>query len=128
MPNDREQTEADGADIEEFEPDYRFTLANERTFLAWQRTALGLLAAAVAMAQLVPELSIPGSRHLIAGILAALALMTAIAGLRRWSLVDSAVRRGLPLPRNRTPVLLGVGLAAVAVLCVAVMVGKAITG
>ena len=26
------------------EPDYRFTLANERTFLAWVRTALGLLA------------------------------------------------------------------------------------
>lgn len=35
------------------EPDYRFTLANERTFLAWQRTALGLLAAAVALVQLV---------------------------------------------------------------------------
>ena len=30
------------------EPDYRFTLANERTFLAWQRTSLGLMAAAVA--------------------------------------------------------------------------------
>jgi putative membrane protein len=28
------------------EPDYRFTLANERTFLAWIRTALALLAAA----------------------------------------------------------------------------------
>jgi putative membrane protein len=38
----------------EGEPDYRFTLANERTFLAWQRTALGLLAAAVAVVQLVP--------------------------------------------------------------------------
>jgi uncharacterized membrane protein YidH (DUF202 family) len=41
----------------EFEPDYRFTLANERTFLAWQRTALGLLAAAVAVVHLVPEAS-----------------------------------------------------------------------
>lgn len=128
MPNDREQTEDHEAGAEEFEPDYRFTLANERTFLAWQRTALGLLAAAVAMVQLVPELSIPGLRHLIAGVLATLALVTAIAGLRRWSLVDSAVRRGLPLPPNRAPVLLGVGLAAVAVLCVAVMAAKAITG
>ncbi|MGA9680044.1 MAG: DUF202 domain-containing protein, partial [Mycobacterium sp.] len=36
----------------EIEPDYRFTLANERTFLAWQRTSLGLLAAAVALVQL----------------------------------------------------------------------------
>ena len=48
---------------EEHEPDYRFTLANERTFLAWQRTALGLLAAAVALVQLVPELTIPGARR-----------------------------------------------------------------
>ena len=39
----------------EQELDYRFTLANERTFLAWQRTALGLRAAAVALVQLVPE-------------------------------------------------------------------------
>src|SRR6185312_1745313 len=29
------------------EPDYRFSLANERTFLAWIRTALALMAAAV---------------------------------------------------------------------------------
>ena len=35
------------------EPDYRFTLANERTFLAWIRTALGLLAGGVAVRQLV---------------------------------------------------------------------------
>ena len=46
-------------EVPEFEPDYRFTLANERTFLAWERTALGLLAAAVAVVQLIPELPIP---------------------------------------------------------------------
>ena len=48
---------------EEHEPDYRFTLANERTFLAWQRTALGLLAAAVAVIQFVPSLSVPGALY-----------------------------------------------------------------
>jgi putative membrane protein len=36
------------------EPDYRFTLANERTFLAWIRTSLALLAGGVAVVQLVP--------------------------------------------------------------------------
>src|ERR1700722_91560 len=42
-----------GADtVAEGEPDYRFTLANERTFLAWHRTALGLLAVMTAIAQL----------------------------------------------------------------------------
>lgn len=45
---------------EESEPDYRFTLANERTFLAWLRTALALLAAAVAVVQLVPGVRDPG--------------------------------------------------------------------
>lgn len=117
--------ERDKSAVEEFEPDYRFTLANERTFLAWQRTALGLLAAAVAMAQLVPELGTSDVRHLIGGVLAALALLTALAGLRRWSLVEGAVRRGLPLPRNRTPILLSVGLATAVVLCVAVLASKA---
>lgn len=69
------------------EPDYRFTLANERTFLAWQRTALGLLAAAVALVQLVPELTIPGARQVLGVVLAILAILTAewvcCAGSRR---------------------------------------------
>ena len=30
------------------EPDVRFSLANERTFLAWTRTALALIAGALA--------------------------------------------------------------------------------
>ena len=60
----------------EIEPDYRFTLANERTFLAWQRTSLGLLAAAVAVVQLVPELAIPGARRALGVLLAALAILT----------------------------------------------------
>lgn len=88
---------------EEFEPDYRFTLANERTFLAWLRTALALLAAAVAVVQLVPEFAIPGARHVVGGLLAALAVITAGAGLHRWEQVDHAIRRGLPLPPHRIP-------------------------
>ena len=99
---------------EDFEPDYRFTLANERTFLAWQRTALGLLAAAVALVQLVPELAVPGARHVLGAVLAALAIATAGAGLLRWRRVDAAMRRGLPLPRHRLPFVLGTGLVLVA--------------
>ncbi len=41
-------------DDHEREPDYRFTLANERTFLAWLRTSLSLLAAGIAVVQLIP--------------------------------------------------------------------------
>jgi putative membrane protein len=80
-----------GADSKaEREPDYRFTLANERTFLAWQRTALGLLAAAVALVQLVPELTVPGARRSLAVGLAALAILTSGMGLLRWQQVDRA--------------------------------------
>lgn len=115
-----------GGDAEEFEPDYRFTLANERTFLAWLRTSLGLLAAAVAVVQLVPELVIPGARHVIGAILAALAIYTAAVGLYRWGKVDEAIRRGQPLPRHRMPVWLGLGLILVAVLGFGLVISKAL--
>ena len=103
----------DTDNVPEIEPDYRFTLANERTFLAWQRTALGLLAAAVAVVQLVPELSIAGARHVLGIILGLLAILTAGMGILRWQQVDRAMRRDLPLPRHPTPVYLGIGLALV---------------
>ena len=85
------------------EPDYRFTLANERTFLAWQRTGLGLLAAAVGLVHYVPALCVPGARQVLGASLGALALFTVAAGLHRWKQVDRAIRQGLPLPRQRTP-------------------------
>ena len=100
----------DTDNVPEVEPDYRFTLANERTFLAWQRTALGLLAAAVAVVQLVPELSIAGARHVLGIILGLLAILTAGMGILRWQQVDRAMRRDLPLPRHPTPIYLGIGL------------------
>ena len=114
-------------DVPEAEPDYRFTLANERTFLAWQRTALGLLAAAVAVVQLVPELSIAGARHVLGIILALLAILTAGMGILRWQQVDRAMRRGLPLPRHPTPMYLGIGLVAIGLLTVCLVVVKAMS-
>lgn len=115
-------------EVAEVEADYRFTLANERTYLAWERTALGLLAAAVAVVQLVPELSIPGARHVLGIILALLAILTAGMGILRWRQVDRAMRRDLPLPRHPTPVYLGIGLVVVGLLTVGLVVVKAVTG
>jgi putative membrane protein len=120
--------EESGEHGREVEPDYRFTLANERTFLAWQRTALGLLAAAVAVVQFVPELSIPGARHVLGLALALLAVLTAGMGIVRWEQVDRAVRRDMPLPRHPTPVYLGVGLALVGLITVVLVAIKAVTG
>jgi putative membrane protein len=110
----------------ETEPDYRFTLANERTFLAWERTSLGLLAAAVAIVQFVPQFGIPGARHLFGGFLMILALLSAGFGLRRWRQVNRAMRRREPLPPNTAPMVLGLGLVVLAVLALAAVVIMAV--
>lgn len=66
------------------EPDPRFTLANERTFLAWIRTSLGLTAGAVALEAFagdeIPEII----RTPLACILLVLAAVLAIVAFRRW--------------------------------------------
>ncbi len=113
---------------ENAEVDYRFTLANERTFLAWQRTSLGLLAAAVAVIQFVPELGIPGARHVLGLLLAILATLTAGVGLLRWGQVDRAMRDRRPLPRHPTPAYLAVGLIVIGFIAVALVIIKAISG
>ncbi|MGO8938643.1 YidH family protein [Mycobacterium sp.] len=110
------------------EPDYRFTLANERTFLAWQRTSLGLLAAAVALVQLVPELAIPGARRALGVLLAALAILTSGMGLLRWHQADRAMRRGLPLPRHPAPGYLALGLIVVGVIALGLVIAKVVMG
>src|SRR5262249_1307343 len=115
------------ADIEQ-EPDYRFTLANERTFLAWQRTALGLLAAAVALVQLVPELTVPGARHALAVGLAVLATLTSGMGLLRWRQAGRAMRRGDPLPPHPAPGFLAVGLIVVGLIALVLVIAKAVKG
>lgn len=97
------------ADVDE-QLDYRFTLANERTFLSWQRTALGLLAAAVALVQLVPELGVPGARRLMGVGLALLAIMTSGVGLVRWRQTERAMRSGEPMPKHPSPAYLALGL------------------
>jgi putative membrane protein len=114
--------------VQDSEPDYRFTMANERTFLAWQRTALGLLAAAVALVQLVPEMTVPGARRLLGIGLAVLAILTSGMGLLRWQQADHAMRRGDPLPRHPSPVYLAVGLSVVALVALGLVVLKVVSG
>ncbi len=125
-----DNTAADGRDTDaaEREPDYRFTFANERTFLAWQRTALGLLAAAVALVQLVPELTIPGARRVLGVGLAALAILTSGMGLLRWRQADRAMRHGEPLPRHASPAYVAVGLILVGIIALGLVIAKAVIG
>ena len=90
------------------EPDYRFTLANERTFLAYERTAIGLTGAALAVFHLL-DADWP-KRMLTASLLAA-AVVAAFGGYVRFRLVERAIRADEPLPANRASHLLAAAIA-----------------
>ncbi|GAA1289645.1 hypothetical protein GCM10009609_66320 [Pseudonocardia aurantiaca] len=117
-PADEERQHEPAAD--EQEPDYRFTLANERTFLAWIRTALALIAGGVAVVQLVPAFGVPGVRQSLAVVLTAGGGLLAALAVRRWQRIQAAMRLDADLPPTRLPVLLGGGLLAVAILVLVV--------
>jgi putative membrane protein len=95
----------------EREPDYRFTLANERTFLAWMRTSLALLAGGIALRELVEPFEVRGARTALAVAALALSLVLAVASYVRWVRVQTAMRRGEPLPRPLAVPLLATGVA-----------------
>lgn len=111
-------------DAADSELDYRFTLANERTFLAWVRTALALIAGGVAVVQLVPAFSIPGIRHGLGMLLTALGGVLAVLAVGRWHRVQTAMQRGDDLPRSRMPVMLAGAILVIAILVIVVMVAQ----
>lgn len=114
------------SDCPDQEPDYRFTLANERTFLAWIRTSLALIAGGVALVQLVPSFGIPGMRHGLSGFLVLAGGVFAVLSVRRWRRVQDAMRDDAPLPPSRLPVLLSgvlLGLTALLLILLAVTPG-----
>ena len=99
--------------------DYRFTLANERTFLAWVRTSLAFVAGGIAVSELLS-----GSRALrevLALALIGCGALGALLAYRRWMSVETTMRRGGPLPSSPLPrfvALVVVAVAAVAVVLV----------
>jgi putative membrane protein len=101
------------------EPDYRFTLANERTFLAWIRTALALAAGGLGAIGLLTDLH--GAEVLGLGLLA-LSFVTAATAYRRWARNERSMRLGEPLPGSRLPVVMAIGIAVVAVVAAVLLV------
>lgn len=96
--------------------DYRFILANERTFLAWIRTALGIIAGGVALDQFV---AVEGGERAIAALaIIAIFLGAAIAvmGTIRWSRADKAMRLNQPMDRSRGVLIVGACVAVIAVV------------
>jgi len=95
------------------DPDYRFTLANERTFLAWVRTALALSAGGLLALTVLDD--VRGEEFLGIGLLV-ISFLTAATAYRRWALNERAMRLNTPLPPSRLPLLMAIGVAIVALV------------
>ncbi|GAA2943617.1 YidH family protein [Kitasatospora cinereorecta] len=102
-------------------PDYRFSLANERTFLAWIRTALALIGGGFAVDQFLPDLPW-GVRAGMSLALLAAGVLCALRAVNHWVRCERAMRRGEDLPVSRFPALLSLAVAVVAVVMVGVVV------
>ena len=102
------------------EPDPRFSYANERTFLAWNRTALALISVGLAVTNLLPPFNVPFGRRLIGLPLIALGAFISLASLREWTGNQRAMRLGEDLPVARLPLLVSVVIGIVAVVALVV--------
>jgi putative membrane protein len=108
-------------------PDYRFSLANERTFLAWIRTGLALIAGGLACAQFLPPLPIEHLREVIAVALLILGAIVAVRAVDHWARTERAMRTGQDLPGSRFPAVLAIAVAFGALLLVAAVLIRAVT-
>ncbi|REG83237.1 YidH family protein [Marinomonas pollencensis] len=102
-------------------PDYRFTLANERTFLAWIRTALAFLAAAVGVDQLAPNIAPMLYREILVLVLSVFSALLAFYAYRRWRSNEKAMRHEAELTYPRTLAVISFVMIAVIVFVVYLM-------
>ena len=109
-------------------PDYRFSLANERTFLAWIRTGLALIAGGLACAQFLPPLPVAHLREVIAIALLVLGGLVAVRAVDHWARTERAMRLGQELPGSRFPAILAIVVALGALLLIVTVVISATSG
>jgi len=107
------------------DPDPRFTMANERTYLAWNRTALALIGGGLAAGQLL-DFGSRATRLLVALPPILLGLALALMSYRRWEQNERALRLDEPLP-NGAPRLLAAGIAVVGVIVTVALVVDALS-
>jgi inner membrane protein YidH len=107
------------------DPDPRFTLANERTYLAWNRTALALIGGGLAAGQLL-DFDSRATRLIVALPPIALGLALALLSYRRWEANERALRLDEPLPTG-APRLLAIGVAVVGVIVTVALVVDALS-
>jgi len=112
----------------ETEPDARFTFANERTFLAWSRTALALVVAGLAIIQLLPPFpGVPWGRHIIGTPLILLGSAVAVISYLEWLRNQRALRRGEPVSRSWLPRILALTIAVIGLVAAALALLSGVT-
>ena len=97
------------------EPDARFSMANERTFLAWIRTSLALSAAGVAL-EAVDLPVTPVLRDASALLLVALGVLAPVLAWLRWAALERGIRLARPLPAPLLGPVLAVGITVASLL------------
>ena len=114
--------QAQGSADDGTEPDPRFTFANERTFLAWSRTALALVVAGLGVVQLLPPFpGVPWGRHVLGVPLIVFGAVVAVVAYGEWVKSQRALRRGDPLPRSVMPRLLTVVITTIGAIAAVVV-------
>lgn len=106
------------------EPDARFTLANERTFLAWIRTSLALVAGGIAVEAFTSELFTPEVRKTVSVLLLLLGMVTGGGSFFRWVNVERAMRNQASLPVPVIAPILAAGGALVAAVLVVFVIWR----
>lgn len=103
-------------------PDARFTLANERTLLAYQRSAIGLMAAAIAIGHFFGDEPLV---LVLALVLLATGAFAAVGGYLRYRQVDEALREGRPIGSGSAAHLVSVAVLLSLVLAAVYVVTQA---
>jgi len=100
----------------EQEPDYRFTLANERTYLAYLRTSLACYAGGLSAVQFLDLGPDRRPARIIGIVLVTAGIFTTAGAFRRWQNNQTAMRTGGPLPVTKLPLVLGATIAVVGLI------------
>lgn len=110
-------TEPSGSDAgDPSQPDARQSLANERTLLAWMRTALAIIAAGLAATQFLSPFDFPGGRRLVGLPLILAGGLVALLSHRSWRQRERAIQAGEALPASPLVWMLTVAVVAIAVI------------
>jgi putative membrane protein len=95
------------------DPDPRFTLANERTFLTWITTSLGMLGVGLAIGTIIPNESL--LIDVLALLWIAMAAILAVRAMIRWFRLEQAMRLGRGLPLSSSIPIVAISLAVLGI-------------